>query len=157
MIEGIPVGDGANPRPSGKFTASVSKARILTIAFSLTAIMLLVSLQGWIFDEVVDGINDEREGYERVPVWERSDWPYITNQSYSYVMEYGEYTVLETENDWNSTHHFVNFALPLSDGGSAPNGVVSLAVWLPDVPDGVTVPVIAEFGPYFDETIRNNM
>ena len=152
MIEGIPVGDGKNPRPSVKFTASVSKARILTIAFSLTAIMLLVSLQGWIFDEVVDGINDEREGYERVPVWERSDWPYITNQSHSYVMEYGEYTVLETENEWNSTHHFVNFALPLSEGGSAPNGVVSLAVWLPDVPDGVTVPVIAEFGPYFDET-----
>ena len=152
MIEGIPVGDEKNPRPSVKFTASVSKARILTIAFSLTAIMLLVSLQGWIFDEVVDGINDEREGYERVPVWERSDWPYITNQSHSYVMEYGEYTVLETENEWNSTHHFVNFALPLSEGGSAPNGVVSLAVWLPDVPDGVTVPVIAEFGPYFDET-----
>ena len=152
MIEGIPVGDGTNTRPSEKFTASVSKARILTIAFSLTAIMLLVSLQGWIFDEVVDGIKDEREGYERVPVWERSDWPYITNQSYSYVMEYGEYTVLETENAWNSTHHFVNFALPLSEGGSAPNGVVSLAVWLPDVPDGMTVPVIAEFGPYFDET-----
>ena len=75
MIEGIPVGDGANTSPSGKFTASVSKARILTITFSLTAIMLLVSLQGWIFDEVVDGIKDEREGYDRVPVWERSDWP----------------------------------------------------------------------------------
>ena len=40
---------------------------------------------------------------------------------------------------------------PLSEGGSAPNGVVSLAVWLPDVPPGVKVPVIAEFGPYFDE------
>ena len=66
-------------------------------------------------------------------------------------MEDGPYQILETDNEWNSTHHFVNFELPLSEGGSAPNGVVSLAVWLPDVPEGVTVPVIAEFGPYFDE------
>ncbi|MBJ29686.1 MAG: hypothetical protein CMB61_06510 [Euryarchaeota archaeon] len=152
MIEGTPVEDGVKTQIPRKFLASTSKVRIVAIAFSMAAVMLFVSLQGWIFGEVVDGIKDDQETYDRVPVWERSDWPYITNQSYSYVMELGGYTILETDNDWNSTHHFVNFDLPLSEGGSAPNGIVSLAVWLPDVPEGVTVPVIAEFGPYFDET-----
>ena len=66
-------------------------------------------------------------------------------------MEFGPYTLKETENDWNSSHHFVEFNLPLSEGGAAPNGKVSLGLWLPDVSEGVKVPVIAEFGPYFDE------
>ena len=39
----------------------------------------------------------------------------------------------------------------MSEGGAAPNGKVSLGLWLPEVPEGVKVPVIAEFGPYFDE------
>ena len=41
--------------------------------------------------------------------------------------------------------------LPIEECVAAPNGKVSLAVWIPDVPEGTTVPVIAEFGPYFDE------
>ena len=66
-------------------------------------------------------------------------------------MEVGPYSVLETDNEWNSTHHFVEFTLPMAEGGAAPDGKVSLGLWLPDVPEGVKVPVIAEFGPYFDE------
>ena len=108
-------------------------------------------MQGWIVDDVIKEIKKELGIYERVPVWERSEWPYLTNYSNGFVMEYGEYDLLETENEWGSTHYFVEFDLPLSEGGSAPNGLVSLAVWLPDVPEGTTVPVIAEFGPYFDE------
>ena len=151
MIEGVPVGDDAPASLSEKVRLSSPRARMLGIAVSLAAIMLLVPLQGWIFDDVVDEIKQDVGTYERVPVWERSEWPYITNESHSLVMEFGEYGILETDNEWNSTHHFVNFDLPLSEGGSAPNGVVSLAVWLPDVEEGATVPVIAEFGPYFDE------
>ena len=128
-----------------------SKIKLLTIAIFISLVMLLVSLQTWIVDDVVDEIKKDLGIYERVPVWERSEWPYSTDQSYSFVMEYGEYGVLETDNEWNSTHHFVEFDLPMSEGGSAPNGIVSLAVWLPDVEEGVKVPVIAEFGPYFDE------
>ena len=44
-------------------------------------------------------------------------------------------------------HHFVEYELPLEEGGAAPNGLISLAVWRPDVEDGVKVPVIAEIGP----------
>ena len=151
MIEGVPVEDDTITPLSDRIKINISKSKVIGIAVSMVAIMLLVSLQSWIIDDVVDEIKKELGIYERVPVWERSEWPYRTDQSNSFVMEFGDYGILETDNEWNSTHHFVNFELPLSEGGSAPNGVVSLAVWLPDVPDGQTVPVIAEFGPYFDE------
>ena len=151
MIEGVPVGDAEGPRLSDRQDDSSSKLKLLGVAISMVAIMLLVSIHGWIIDDVVDDIKKDLGIYDRVPVWERSEWPYITSNSHSYVMDFGDYGILETDNDWDSTHHFVSFDLPLSEGGSAPNGVVSLAVWLPDVPPGVKVPVIAEFGPYFDE------
>ena len=151
MIEGVPVGDADGPHLSDRHDASSSRLKLLGVATAMAAIMLLVSIQGWIIDDVVDEIKKDLGIYDRVPVWERSEWPYITSQSYSQVMEFGEYEILGTDNEWGSTHHFVSFDLPLSEGGSAPNGVVSLAVWLPDVPAGVKVPVIAEFGPYFDE------
>ena len=152
MIEGIPVEeDKLTPLSDKLNNLTRSNIKLLGIAVSMAIIMLLVSLQGWIIDDIVDEIKKDLGIYDRVPVWERSEWPYTTDQANGFVMEYGDYELLETENEWGSTHHFVNFELPLSEGGSAPNGVVSLAVWLPNVPEGVKVPVIAEFGPYFDE------
>ena len=70
-------------------------------------------------------------------------------------MEYGDGGILETDNEWTNSS-FVNFEFLLVKG-AVPNGVVSLAVWLPDVPDGQTVPVIAEFGPYFDDKCGNSI
>ena len=63
-------------------------------------------------------------------------------------MEEGTYQQLETANEWNSTHVFVDFELPLSEGGAAPDGMISLV--LADVPE-TKVPIIAEIGPYFQE------
>ena len=120
-------------------------------ALAIVALLLAVIAQSVIFDQVKDEIKKDLGIYERVPVWERAEWPYITSQNNSFVMEQGPYATLETDNEWNSTHHFVEFTLPLSEGGAAPDGKVSLGLWLPDVPEGVKVPVIAEFGPYFDE------
>ncbi|RAH15164.1 MAG: hypothetical protein CMB56_003350 [Methanobacteriota archaeon] len=95
----------------------------------------------------------------RVPVWERGNLDldgdgindYITNENFSSVVEFGDYEILETSNEWNSTHVFVEYDLPASEGGAAPDGIISLAYWLPKVEPGVKVPVIAEFGPYFYE------
>ena len=156
MIEGVIIDDEGyrkytpNKGPERASFLTV-KAKIYVSATFLASILILVSLQGWIVDDVIKEIKKELGIYERVPVWERSEWPYLTNYSNGFVMEYGDYDLLETENEWGSTHYFVEFDLPLSEGGSAPNGLVSLAVWLPNVPEGTTVPVIAEFGPYFDE------
>ena len=85
------------------------------------------------------------------PIWERYMTDFVTDDSHSYVLENGSFTGPDGESLWSGTHHFVEFELPLEEGGAAPNGKVSLAVWIPMVPNGTTVPVIAEFGPYFDE------
>ena len=98
----------------------------------------------------ITGENDSSNG-EYVPLWKRYLQDYSTDGPHGYVLENGTYEVLETANEWNSTHHFVEYQLPLEEGGAAPNGLISLAVWRPDVEDGVKVPVIAEIGPYFQE------
>ena len=117
-----------------------------TIAVSLVFLMLGVTL-----DAVVDKSASEEEDLGvRVPVWERN-LNYVTDQDNGYVMEFGPYDLLQTPNEWDSTHVFVEYELPLEEGGAAPNGVISLAYWRPNVPEGVQVPVIAEFGPYFQE------
>ena len=100
-----------------------------------------------------DQIADESEGY--TPIWERYLEDYVTDGENSYILENGTLRGPDGALLWSGTHHFVEFELPLSEGGAAtdPNDVprVSLAVWIPDVPEGVKIPVIAEFGPYFDE------
>ena len=116
----------------------------------VAAMFIALVMQNLVFDSVEEP-QAPQGNYERVPVWERANWPYVTNGSHGFVMEYGPYSLAATGNEWNSTHHFVEFTLPLAEGGSAPDGLVSLAYWLPDVPEGVQVPMIAEFGPYFDE------
>ena len=119
-----------------------------TIAVSIAFLMVAI-----VFGDAIDSelTNNEEESGVRVPVWDRGKLDYVTDLDNGFVMEFGEYEVLETDNEWNSTHVFVEYELPLDEGGAAPNGKISLAYWRPNVPDGVTVPVIAEFGPYFQE------
>ena len=100
----------------------------------------------------MEGSVDEEPAYNgRVPVWEREMLDFETSGDFGIAIETGPYTVLSTDNEWNSTHHFVEYIMPIEEGGAAPNGLISLAVWRPNVPEGTLVPVIAEFGPYFQE------
>ncbi|MFL2981920.1 MAG: CocE/NonD family hydrolase [Candidatus Poseidoniaceae archaeon] len=122
------------------------------VAGSTVAVAIVFLMLGIAFGEIITSEYSSNEDYGvRVPVWDRGDLDYITNENWSYVMETGPYEILETANEWNSTHVFVEYELPLEEGGAAPNGMISLAYWRPIVPEGVTVPVIAEFGPYFQE------
>ena len=102
-------------------------------------------------DSLVNTVTDETMEQGNVPIWERYLEDYTVDTDFGYILEEGPYQILETANEWNSTHHFVEYVLPIEEGGAAPGGLISLAVWRPDVPDDVTVPVIAEFGPYFQE------
>ena len=101
-----------------------------TIAVSL--VFLFVSA---VFGEAVMDLAVDEEGSSnpyRVPVWERSTLPYETEGDFGIALEVGPYEILATENEWNSTHHFVEYSLPISEGGAAPdNAVISLAVWRP--------------------------
>ena len=123
--------------------------------FSLLTVAIMIS-SAWI----VYMQNEEDLELNRVPVWARNQMPYDTTQAYSFVLQQGEYEILETENEFNSEHVYVEYELPLSELGAAatcaaPGGEcpkISLAYWRPKVPTGVKVPVIAEFGPYFGET-----
>ena len=136
--------------------------RELNLSLAITSIIVIIFMilagaygEKITLNYVLEDVNENA----RVPVWERGNLDldgdgindYVTNKDFGYVIEFGEYEILETENEWNSTHVFVEYELPIDEGGAAPNGVISLAYWRPNVPPDVKVPVIAEFGPYFQE------
>ena len=119
-----------------------------TVAISLVFLFLSAIFGTAIVDMFEEnGVNSTT----RVPVWERYKLPFQTDGDFGVALDVGPYSVLPTENEWNSTHFFVEYTLPIEEGGAAPNGLISLAVWRPNVPEGVQVPVIAEIGPYFQE------
>mgnify|MGYP002858573684 FL=1 len=119
-----------------------------TIAVAIVFLILGINI-----GKVIESQSSTSREYDgiRVPVWERGNLNYVTDQDWGVVMEFGPYELRETDNEWNSEHVFVEYELPLEEGGAAPNGLISLAYWRPNVPEDVKVPVIAEFGPYFQE------
>ena len=124
---------------------------VISSTIAVALVFLFVSA---VYGEALVEIMEEQDQQSgvRVPVWERNTLPYQADGDFSVALEIGPYEMLATDNEWNSTHHFVEYALPIEEGGAAPDdAVISLAVWRPNVPEGVKVPVIAEFGPYFQE------
>ena len=118
-----------------------------TIALAIVFLLLSRVIGGPLEDAMANQSTIE----ENVPIEERYKQDFVTDGSHSYILKNGTLTGPDGAKLWSGTHHFVDFELPIEEGGAAPNGKVSLAVWIPDVDEGVTVPVIAEFGPYFDE------
>ena len=116
------------------------------VAIGIVALLVSQILTSSLVSQIT---NDQSGDYP--PIWERHLTDFVTDDSHSYVLDNGSLTGPNGESLWSGTHHFVEFDLPIEEGGAAPNGKVSLAVWIPLVEEGVTVPVIAEFGPYFDE------
>ena len=75
-----------------------------TIAVSLVFLMMAISFGDTHSAIMFEGDDDENV---RVPVWERGSLNYITDMDNGSVLEFGEYQLMETENEWNSTHIFV--------------------------------------------------
>ena len=136
----------ASPVVKSSSTNSLNAAIGATIAVVLVFLMLSRTLGAPLEEQAIE---ESMEGY--TPIWERYNDDYITGGQNSYVLENGTLTGPDNASLWLGTHHFVEFDLPVEEGGAAPNGQVSLAVWVPVMEDNMTVPVIAEFGPYFDE------
>jgi hypothetical protein len=80
-------------------------------------------------DSLVTQGQDSSVEQGNIPIWERYLEDYALDGDFGFVLEEGQYTILETANEWNSTHHFVEYVLPIEEGGAAPNGLISLAVW----------------------------
>ena len=136
----------ALPVAKSSSTNSLNAAIGATIAVVLVFLMLSRTIGAPLEEQAIE---ESIDGY--TPIWERYNDDYITGGQNSYVLENGTLTGPDNASLWLGTHHFVEFDLPLEEGGAAPNGQVSLAVWVPVMEGNMTVPVIAEFGPYFDE------
>jgi len=135
--------------PENKSNSSASSNAALGATIAVVLVFLLLSrvigapLEEQAIEESIE------EGYTSIA--DRYLLNYNTTEQNSYVLENGSMTGPDGASLWTGTHHFVEFDLPAEEGGAAPNGRVSLAVWVPILEDNMTVPVIAEFGPYFDE------
>ena len=110
----------------------------LVLSSTLAVALVFLFVSAVFGDALVDIIDDQDQKTNvRVPVWERNTLPYQTEGDFSIALELGPYEILPTENEWNSTHHFVEYTLPIEEGGAAPDdAVISLAVWRPNVPEG---------------------
>ena len=135
-------------RPTSVATREFNIVLGTTVALALV-FLFISAVFGDAFIEYIG--EDESDVGVRVPVWERNTMPYDVTGDFGIALESGPYDILPTENEWNSTHYFVEYELPITEGGAAPDGLISLAVWRPNVPEGVSVPIIAEIGPYFQE------
>ena len=61
-------------------------AALALAALAVAAMFVVLILQNLVFDSV-DQPQGPQGDYERVPVWERANWPYITNGPHGHVME----------------------------------------------------------------------
>ncbi|MFL2944050.1 MAG: hypothetical protein ACJZ2J_01810 [Candidatus Poseidoniales archaeon] len=115
---------------------------IITVAILIISPILLYMNS----DETLEqdsSINDSG----LVPVWERINQNFNTTGSYSYTLESGQYGTLGPESV------FIDVDLPSSELGCTitDDCQVHLGLWLPDVPNGTKIPVIADVGPYYDD------
>ena len=134
------------PGKQNQSKSSLNAALGGTVAIVLVFLLLSRTIGAPLEDTAIE---ESMEGY--TPIAERYLEDYYTEGENSYILENGTMTGPDGASLWLGTHYFVDFELPLEEGGAAPNGKVSLAVWVPVLEDNQTVPVIAEFGPYFDE------
>ena len=139
LVKALPVD---KPNSTNSLNAAIGATIAVVLVFLMLSRTIGAPLEEQAIEESIDGYT---------PIWERYTKDYITGGENSYVLENGTLTGPDNASLWLGTHHFVEFDLPVEEGGAAPNGKVSLAVWIPDMEDNMTVPVIAEFGPYFDE------
>jgi predicted acyl esterase len=115
---------------------------IITVAILILSPILLY----------MNGNDDKTENYfdsnnGLVPVWERVNQNFNTTGSYSYTLESGQYNTIGPESV------FIDVDLPNSELGCTitDDCQVHLGLWLPDVPNGTKIPVIADVGPYYDD------
>jgi hypothetical protein len=114
----------------------------------LTALVLAAALAGCA-GKSGDGDGGQDPGARAAyTAHERVQLPFDVTGDFSRTLLPGEFGILPGEG------HFVSVDLPITEGGAALfepiNGPrVHLGLFLPDVPAGTKVPVIADVGPYY--------
>jgi hypothetical protein len=124
----------------------------LNITFAATiAVSIVFLILGTSFGEVILENDNSEQSYEwwQTPLHDRYKMDLNFSQDRSVLpapTSHKPYDVL------TYTEHFVSVELPASeeDAGFPEEDVMHVALWLPDVPEGVTVPVIMTIHPYYD-------
>lgn len=103
-------------------------------------------LAGCLSNETEPAGDDAPPGY--VDVRERHLLPFdLSNEAMSFTLEEGPFAILDP------VSIDVSLTLPPTELGHAPIGArVHMGIILPDVPEGVKVPVVADVGPYWGES-----
>jgi predicted acyl esterase len=80
-------------------------------------------------------------------VKDRANLPFVRDDEFSRTLVNGTLAMLDVESV------FLDVELPVDELGSAADGSakVHMGLWLPDVPEGAKVPVIADIGPYYSD------
>ena len=111
------------------------------------AILILSPILLYMNGDDDETVNNYDTSSGLVPVWERANQNFNTTGSYSYTLESGEFDIMGPESV------FIGVDLPSSELGCTitDDCQVHLGLWLPDVPNGTKIPVIADVGPYYDD------
>ncbi len=117
------------------------------VLFGLVALLATAGCIG--ADEGLEAANDTdlEERSATTSVHERSDLGFVTDDAWSHTLEEGSFALDRVE------EAFIPVDIPLERLGGAVTGDVQvhMGVFLPDVPEGTPVPVIADVGPYYGE------
>ncbi|MBW3583864.1 MAG: CocE/NonD family hydrolase [Euryarchaeota archaeon] len=109
-------------------------------------LLVLTTLAGCLGSDTPTETPDT-DGSALTSVFERNLLPFNVTSSYSHTLAGGLYNILEP------LSIDVPVALPLDEGGAAitQDAKVHMGLWLPDVPEGTKVPVVADIGPYYSD------
>ena len=138
-------------RPLGRCMAEADERReLLRLNLALGAtigvvvlFMILASVWG---SGAVQNADDENYSWWDVPLHDRHKMELDFTGLRSQLPVNGSY-------NWSGpTEHFVEVDLPASeqDAGYPEPALMHVALWLPDVPEGEKIPVIATIHPYYD-------
>ena len=123
----------------------------LNLAMGATAIVIVLFM---ILASIWGNISTNGGGYGPNGQWEW--WEVPLDQRHTMGLNVsGERSVLPESGTYNwtgPTEHFVEVDLPISeqDAGYPEPALMHVALWMPNVPNGTKVPVIATIHPYYD-------
>ena len=124
----------------------VRQLNLAAVATAGFTVMILLLSMVWNADHSFDEGDSLNEDWWSVPLEDR--WLMDLNMT-------GERSQLPEKGPYNWTgpsEYFVEVDLPASeqDAGFPGPALMHIALWMPNVPDGTTVPVIATIHPYYD-------
>ena len=132
-----------------KATLQREKLQLNLAAVSAAGFTVLILMLSMVWDDG-HSMNDDDDAlygnWWEVPLEDRWQMDLNLTGERSQLPEMGTF-------NWSGpTEHFVEVELPPSeqDAGFPGPALMHVALWLPDVPEGTTVPVIATIHPYYD-------